>query len=179
MDSSPRTLYRIALADNEGSVTLLHLGAEDSTIIAGSGAEPAHEWRLPLGAGRTARAFFRAALPSALEMETAIAAVEDEVMRLPALSVGSRLYSADAWTPRVAELAGVPRGRRMVLSLDAMEALFQRLSAVIEGRPAAHEGLPESAEFAAALLILREFMHHQRFAAVTVLREDPAAGKGG
>lgn len=112
-------------------------------------------------------------------METAIAAVEDEVMRLADLPTGSRLYSADTWIQRIAELAGAPRGERMVLSLDAMEALFQGLTAVIEGRPAAREGLPESAEFAAALLILREFMHHQRFAAITVLREDPAAGEGG
>lgn len=179
MDSSARTPYQIALADHAGPVTVLHLDAEDCTILAGSRAEPPHAWRLPLGSRKTASAFFQAALPSALEMETAIAAVEDEVMRLADLPTGSGLYSADAWIQRIAELAGAPRGERMVLSLDAMEALFQGLTAVIEGRPAAREGLPESAEFAAALLILREFMHHQRFAAITVLREDPADGEGG
>lgn len=180
MKRSPRTLYQIALADHAGPVTLLQLDAEDSSVLAGSGAEPSYVRRLPLGSRRTARAFFRSPLPSALEVETAIAAVEDEVMRLADLPAGSRLYAGDAGMQRIAALAGVPPGGRMVLHLDAAEALFQRLSAVIEGRPAAHEGLPASAEFAATLLILREFMHHRRFASITVLEpEAPAARTAG
>lgn len=49
-----------------------------------------------------------------------------------------------------------------------MEQTFERLAAVAEGRPVGQEGLPESTEFAAALLILREFMHHLGFSAVHV-----------
>lgn len=182
LESSLRTLYQLALADHAGAVTVLHLGAEDSTVLARSGREPAGAWRLALGTRKTAREFFRAALPSALEMETAIAAVEDEVLRLADLPAGSRLVTGDTAMRRIAALAGVPRGERMVLSLDAMEALFQRLAAVIEGRPAAHENLPASAGFAAALLILREFMHHQRFATITVLvaaGDDDQSASGG
>lgn len=66
MDSTASTLYQIALADHAGPVTVLHLDAEDSTILAGSRAEPTRTWRLPLGSRKTASAFFQAALPSAL-----------------------------------------------------------------------------------------------------------------
>lgn len=45
---------------------------------------------------------------------------------------------------------------------------FQRLSAVSLGRPISLEGLPASADFAATLLILREFMHHLGFASITL-----------
>jgi len=41
--------------------------------------------------------------------------------------------------------------------------------AVVEGSPAAHQGLPQSNSFAAALLILREFMHHLQFVQIEVL----------
>jgi hypothetical protein len=36
------------------------------------------------------------------------------------------------------------------------------------GRPPASEGLPAGGAFAATLLILRELMHHLKFAAITV-----------
>jgi len=49
-----------------------------------------------------------------------------------------------------------------------MEKTFDRLASVSLGRPAAHEGLPDSTAFAATLLILREFMHHLKFASLTV-----------
>jgi len=65
-------------------------------------------------------------------------------------------------------MAGVAPGAGMVLPLGAMEQTFERLAAVAEGRPVVQEGLPESTEFAAALLILREFMHHLGFSAVHV-----------
>ena len=49
-----------------------------------------------------------------------------------------------------------------------MEQTFERLIALALGRPALREGIPTSAEFAATLLIMREFMHHMQFASITV-----------
>jgi hypothetical protein len=54
-----------------------------------------------------------------------------------------------------------------------VERVFNRLAAVAQGRPAAHEGLPEDPAFAARLLVLRELMHHMPFAAVTLLSPPP------
>ncbi len=68
----------------------------------------------------------------------------------------------------LALLAGVPEAPEMVLSRDALERVFARLAAVTLGRPAAQEGIPDDAAFAASLLILREFMHHLKFSAVTI-----------
>ena len=68
----------------------------------------------------------------------------------------------------IALMAGVAPGACMLLPLDRMEQTFERLAAVAEGRPVLLEGLPDSTVFAAALLILREFMHHLGFSALHV-----------
>jgi len=50
-----------------------------------------------------------------------------------------------------------------------MERVFSRLAAVVQGKPAAHEGIPDDNAFAATLLILREFMHHLGFSSIGLL----------
>lgn len=58
----------------------------------------------------------------------------------------------------------------MVVPIDAMERVFERLAAVAEGCPVVREGLPQGADFAAALPILREFMPHLGFGSVALVR---------
>ena len=155
----------------------LHLGAEHVTWAAGTGApEPAVRLCLPLGGAHTARQFFRGTIPTPLELENAIAAVEDEVhiahRQLQGLLPPGQMWapwSADAALHDLATLAGVPRGPHRVLTLDAMERLFNRLAAVSEGRPAAQEGLPDDPAFAGTLLVLRELMHHLPFASLVLV----------
>jgi exopolyphosphatase/pppGpp-phosphohydrolase len=153
-------------------ITALHIGAQHTAVVSGCDAEPATTLVLAIGARKTARDFFRRSLPTPLEMENAIATVEDEVTRAVAVVArGSTLHGADPAVREIARLAGVASGGRgapVTLVLEAMEQTFNRLVAVAEGRPARQEGLPDSAEFAAALLILREFMHHLRFDAITL-----------
>jgi exopolyphosphatase/pppGpp-phosphohydrolase len=152
---------------------VLHLGEQETLITLCTHGLNALEppLSLDLGTARTAQAFFRADVPTPLELETAIASVEDTVY------VAHRQYgpwahaaqgrvqwwSTDAALVELALLAGLPPSSRMVLTLETMEALFQRLTYVAQGRPAASEGLPERASFAAALLLLRELMHHMPF----------------
>lgn len=153
-------------------VVLLYMEPERTLIVpvdaTGSALHDA-AITLALGTHRTARAFFRRDVPTPLELENAIATVEDEVYlahqryaQLPHAQ-GGAWWSTGAHLVALAELAGVPRGPAMVLTLDTMERLFQRLAFVSEGRPAASEGLPESVEFATTLLLLRELMHHMPF----------------
>lgn len=153
-------------------ITALHICAEHTAVASGCGAEPAATLVLAIGAQKTARDFFRRSLPTPQELENAIATVEDEVTRAVAVVArGSTLHGADPVVREIASLAGVApnaRGAPVTLMLEAMEQTFNRLVAVAEGRPARQEGLPDNAEFAAALLILREFMHHLRFDAITL-----------
>jgi len=49
------------------------------------------------------------------------------------------------------------------LSTDAVESLFNRLVSLSEGRPVSQDALPSDVRFCAALLLLRECMHHLHF----------------
>jgi exopolyphosphatase/pppGpp-phosphohydrolase len=152
------------------SVIVLHIGTEQSGIAVGLGSAADLVKLLPMGAGRTAREQFKTIPPTPLAVEHAIQLVEDVVM--PLRSVIPRealLFSADSALREIALLAGAGPEEPMRLTLEAMERLFNRLSAVVEGSPASHQGLPESNTFAATLLILREFMHHLQFAQIEVL----------
>lgn len=137
--------------------------------LAQPGANQHTSITLAIGAQKTARAFFKYAIPSPLELETAIATVEDEVTRArPLIPIRSRLYTTGSLARQIAVLSGVTQSAVMLLSVEAVERCFDRLTSVSLGRPAAHEGIPQDAEFVATLLILREFMHHLQFEAVNV-----------
>lgn len=160
---------RSRLAD-AGPITVLHIGADATTVAVGDGAAPAASRTLAMGARRTAREYFRQSPPGRLEFEIAIEPVEDEItMVVGMLPPASTLYSTDLALRHIALLAGVAESAAMRLELDAMERVFSRLAAVIQGTPAAREGIPEDNAFAATLLILREFMHHLRFSSIVIL----------
>ena len=151
------------------TLVLLHIGATQTGVAVGSDANPGTLLTLTIGSEKTARDHFKHTPPSALELENAIATVEDEVTRARHLvSAGARLCTTDAAIREIARLSGVTEGPTMRLSLDAMERTFDRLTQVSLGRPASFEGLPASPSFAATLLILREFMHHLQFADIIV-----------
>ena len=108
-------------------------------------------------------------MPTPLSLENAIATVEDAVMpagrwlaKPPAdIAPPFTLHTRSPLLREVAELAGVtlytPPAR---LSRQAVEDLFNRLSDQIHRAGVLDTALPERAEWAAALLILREGLHH-------------------
>ena len=102
--------------------------------------------------------------PLPIELEHAIELTEDVVTPLAAQFAGSvELVLMDLGASlirRGLEDTGIAP---TVLTLDEVEALFNRLVAVSFGRPASQEALPTDARFFAALLMLREFMHHLNF----------------
>lgn len=150
-------------------ITVLHIGANQTTIATGTGEEAAATLQLAIGAEKTAADFFKHHPPTPAELETAIMAVEDEVTRARTLiASGAMLMTTDAAIREIALIAGVPDQAELILSLDVMERTFERLAQVTLGRPASSEGMPASAAFAATLLILREFMHHLQFSSITV-----------
>ena len=153
----------------------LHLGADHTTVVsAGPGAQTS-TLLLALGTTRTAAQFFRHAPPTPLELENAIMAVEDEVIRARSLSFAhAELQTTDAAVRSFAVLAGVQAAEVMLLPLAAVELQFDLLAALVQGRPASIAGIPADVEFAATLLILREFMHHLQFAQISIAQLPPA-----
>lgn len=149
--------------------TMLHIGAQQTVVAAGDGVEPETMLTLAIGSRKTAADYFKHNPPAPEELEQAIAAVEDEVMRARTRHTqGSRLFTTDAAIREIALLAGIPEQPECILALDAMERLFGRLAAVTLGRSASQEGIPDSSAFAATLLILREFMQHLKFLSITI-----------
>uniref|UniRef100_UPI0030F4DE82 hypothetical protein n=1 Tax=uncultured Acidovorax sp. TaxID=158751 RepID=UPI0030F4DE82 len=108
-------------------------------------------------------------MPTPLSLENAIATVEDAVMpagrwltKPPAgIAPPFTLHTRSPLLREIAEAAGVtlhtPPAR---LSRQAVENLFNRLSDQIHRPGVPDTALPQRAEWAAALLILREGLHH-------------------
>lgn len=163
--------YRLIKANvSDGiPITLLHIGEEDTFVVSGRDAAQERILSLDIGSHKTAADYFRQQVPTPLEMENAISVVEDEVTRSRSVIVGgSVLYTTDPAIREIARIAGAPEKIIMVLGLDQVERVFDRLAAVVLGKPASQEGIPPNADFAARLLILREFMHHLQFESITI-----------
>ena len=159
---------RLGIPDG-ASVTLLHIGDQQTIVTTGTGAEPSAVSRLPIGSGKTAAEYFQHDPPRPEEIENAIIAVEDAVASARRIiSSGTRLFTMDETIRKIALISGVSDGAELTLTRDAMEQAFERLSAVILGRPNPREEIPSGVAFAATLLILREFMHHLQFLSITV-----------
>lgn len=149
--------------------TTLHIGSDVTCVTRTGGGQPDDTLVLRIGSTKTATDFFKHVPPTPLELENAIMAVEDEVIRAGKwLAQGLALWTRDVDIREMARLAGVADGARMVLSVDAVERQFDLLAAWVQGRPASSAGIPLEPGFAASLLILREFMHHLQFASITI-----------
>jgi exopolyphosphatase/pppGpp-phosphohydrolase len=151
------------------STVLLHIGSEQTKVTVRKENGDVTQLLLTLGSQLTSLGYFRHTPPTPEEMETAIMVVEDEIMRVRHdIPAGARLVSNDNDIRAIARLAGVAENESMPLSVDAVERTFDRLALVINGHPARFEGIPDGNDFAATLLILREFMHHLQFAQIVV-----------
>lgn len=131
---------------------ILRIGAGRTTLGAGA---------LSIGWSTIARDF-RRDQPSPLELENAIAAIEDEIARVRSSIAADPIVATDEETIRdIALAAGLAPGDEMVLTIDAVENAFERLT-----RP---PGLSADHRFAATLVILREIMHHLQITSIAIL----------
>lgn len=140
----------------------LHLQAHQTTLETAQGKNII----LGVGALSVAEGFFHHDPPLPHELERAIDAVEDALMadHVPR-AIGGSLVSSD---PALRAFPGLETSGAPV-SRDHIEALFQQLAAASLGRPGHMSGLPKDREVAAALLILRECMHHLNFESVSFI----------
>lgn len=149
----------------------LQIGADQTSVTCRNSTAPDKTIVLLIGSDITATDFFKHSPPTPSELENAIMAVEDEVTRSRTLlGQGSTLKTSDPAVREIAQLAGVPDSASMVLSIEAVERLFDLLAALVQGRPASSAGIPSSVGFAATLLILRELMHHLQFESISIER---------
>lgn len=176
MENEIRRRYgAIRLGSSEGAaITVLHIGQEQTAVATGVGLEPDAVIVLAIGSTKTADDFFQHTPPTPGELETAIMVVEDEVTRARSMAAGnSTLLTADTAIREIAQIAGVTDGSELILSLEAVEGLFDLLAALSLGRPASSAGIPADPAFAATLLILREFMHHLKFMSISIRAGGP------
>lgn len=154
------------------ALAVLHLAGEKTLLAFGWGANADKLITFSFGAGGLARRLFKRSPPAPLDLENAIAVVEDEIAQKSKGIDGPnfRLVSSDSVIEGFARLAGLAEteGPR-IMSREALERLFGRLASVAEGQPASYADIPDDKEFAAALLILRELMHHLRFHEIVLL----------
>ena len=153
------------------TLVVLHLGDEESLMAWGSEDHTSHHLSLPLGLSGLANRISSNGRLSESAMEQIIAEVEDIVMPLHTkLPASKHLFSADAVFAEMAHWAGTTdKATQWKLSTDKVEHLFNRLVALAQGRPASQDNLPTTGEFSAALLVLREWLHHLHFDGITIL----------
>lgn len=148
------------------SVTVLEMQGETSEVQRRVGTQTLLRSELPLGVDSLVRDSLRHAPPQPIELENAIELTEEVVMRLADQFTDNEVVLQGMAASLIAGTLDAVGRAQTVLTLDEVETLFNRLVAVSEGRPASQEALPTNARFFAAMLILREFMHHLRFTSV-------------
>ncbi|MES2401062.1 MAG: hypothetical protein V4573_13815 [Pseudomonadota bacterium] len=155
-------------------VTVLDFRGNTSQVQRVAGAQILFSSEFALGVDSLVRQSLRHEPPRPVELEHAIESTEEAVMPLADRFAGSSMLILQgmgaALIASSLEAGGIAQTG---LSLDQVEALFNRLVAVSEGRPASQESLPTHARFFAVVLMLREFMHHLHFAQV---RLQPSPG---
>ena len=149
--------------------TTLQLGAETSTVLCTEDGRVVLQQDLPLGTASLARQWMRHTPPTPLDIEHAIEQVEDVVMPLAAKLVRTeQLQLRGSGAALILQGVGAAPDAALQWSLEEVEDLFNRIAMVSQGRPSGQDTLPTAQEFYAAMVILRECLHHLRFDEVTV-----------
>lgn len=146
---------------------LLHIGARESVVRVGGASGPVVH--MALGYAGVPATLFRGDIPTALELEDAVAAVEDEVMPVVRqLADVTELITTD---PGLCALTAAARvDAEGVLPVERIEWLFDELSRAALGGPVSGLPFTPSKRWAATLLILRELMHHGGIRALRINR---------
>jgi hypothetical protein len=164
------------------AIAMLDLGNQRSSLLISEG-DSGHPLpvvhHMLLGMDLLAKRTFKHHMPTEAQLEQGIMLVEDAVMPLARLIPVSNVFvtrdpcllevGQHALGVQDLQAAWLNSGRLPVLSREAIESQFDELA-----RQAAHpqvpsHGLPQSPRWAAALLILREILHHWHLGTVRLL----------
>lgn len=176
------------------AVALLDLGDSACSLLIseGSGGHPTPVVHyMHLGLHLLTQRTFKKDMPTPVQLEAGIMVVEDAVMPLgrlvpqptvlatrdPLLLQIARQATGD---PDLGRQAPAPNSAPPAVTRDAIEALFERLVArASRNYGGIDQNLPDEPRWAAALLILREALHHWQCSALYLLpqRVQPHATK--
>ena len=149
--------------------TILELGAESSRVLCTEDDRVVLQQDLPIGTASLARQWMRHTPPTSLDIEHAIEQTEDVVMPLAAKLVRTeQLQLRGSGAALILQAVSAKPDAAVRWSLEDVEDLFNRIAMVSQGRPSGQEALPTAPEFYAAMVILRECLHHLRFTEVVV-----------
>ncbi|RQO68144.1 hypothetical protein DBR44_15745 [Aquitalea sp. FJL05] len=147
----------------------LHIGAEHTSLGQAQAQAAQQQTSMPVGWQTALACGKQPTLPTAAALELAIMQVEDAISASwPQRLALDTVSSSDPAIYQMAALCGLPQHPGSQLGRHSVEGLFSRLANAVEGGAAA--GLPDSAEFIASLLILRELLHHLDIATITLTR---------
>ncbi|WP_319590507.1 hypothetical protein [uncultured Draconibacterium sp.] len=130
---------------------------------------------LELGDKFLADRFFSEFPPTSDEIDRAINFTEETLVPVQDLfKDDSVLYSNDSMAVQIANLAfnTSKEGKQINVPAVELENVFFRLSEIVNGLPASQDILPDSNQFTAYLLIIREVMHHLDFERVIIELKD-------
>lgn len=154
---------------NPAAVTVLDLGDYASTVFQQAGGVAGQKILLAWGVEWLVERSMRHNPPLPLELEQAIEITEDVVMPLArVVAGGTDLVVQGPGATVLAQLMTTAEGPQSVYPLDRIEDRFNQLVEVSQGRPATLSDGPIHPSAFAAMLNLREFMHHLRFERVSI-----------
>jgi hypothetical protein len=149
--------------------TTLHLGADSSNVQCTEDGHVVFQQDIKLGTASLARQWMRHTPPTPLDIEHAIEVTEDAVMPLAAKLVRTELFELRGpGAALILQGVGAAPDATLRWNLDEVEDLFNRIAMVSQGRPIGQEALPTTPEFYAAMVIIRECLHHLRFSRVVL-----------
>jgi len=155
--------------ETANEVIVLEMGSETSLVQRMTGEHMRCSHAFALGVDGLARQCLQHEPVWPIELEHAIDLTEEVVMPLaPQFANTHGLVLQGMGATLIATTLRACGISQSVLTLDEVEALFNRLVAVSQGRPASQEKLPTDVRFVGAILMLREVMHHLGMAVVTL-----------
>lgn len=149
----------------------LHLGEQRSNLWINASITDTADAQLSLGWGNVLPGPLRTSPPRPLDLENAIENIEEQVMPLARIMpVGASLSISCVGdgAPSLLSLMQEQAESHNAYHLDNIESVFSRLCAIAEGSPAREDNPLIEPSTVAALLIVREFMHHSGLTQVSI-----------
>ncbi|MBN8735414.1 MAG: hypothetical protein J0H27_03995 [Xanthomonadales bacterium] len=151
-----------------GPLTLLKMSEDHTQLIYGAGDVPQGTAHVHLGYRSLADACISHWPPVPVELERAIDLTEERLMlATPPLRDATVVTNGDIIRRLLAGSVSEPP-QMVSMTTEEVEQEFQRLASVSLGRPMGHAGAVANRYDAAALLLLRELMHHWGVAGIVL-----------
>lgn len=161
--SSDQNTIRRKLLEKE-PVTILRKESEQFILEVVNNNETKSQVTIKAGAIQIILNNLKHEPAEAIEIEAAIADIEDQLMPvIKDLPERRCLVTSEQTFWEIAKVAGFNAEDKIELDIETVEEIFNRLVDLAYGTPARMLKVPVGREFAASVLFLRELMHHAGF----------------